>query len=70
MTVALQEVLGLCGVEQGINRDELTGELTGDMVFGGSHGRRARPSVNKRTGGKMLRVRLLLVYGEKKNIYW
>lgn len=61
VTVTLQEVLGLRRVEQGVNGDQLTGQLTGDVGFGRGHGLGARPALDERTGWKKLRVGLLLL---------
>lgn len=66
LTMALQERLRLRGVKQSIDCGKLIGNWTGDVVFRRHHRGRTRSSMNKRTWGKVLWVRLLLLYEETK----
>lgn len=66
LTVALQERLGLCRVEQRMDGGELIAQRTGDVRFGRHHRGRTRPAMSKRPRGEMLRICLLLLCGERK----
>lgn len=49
MAMALQNGLGLCGVEESIHRCKLIGQWTGHVVFRSHHSWRTRPSLHKVT---------------------